>query len=294
MLANFSKEFYAEFLSENGDHPEAEKPRVATSTQQFEWIVFLKNNLDNYFQNRTNVTVAACLWWYPMENNPKLRIMPDVMVSFGRPKKARDAYRQWEEADTPPQVVFEMISANNTVREMRRKWRFYQEFGVEEYYIYDPEDNDLRVWTREADRLAEREVEPEWTSPLLQIRFVLAGKSLKIFDLYGEPFLSFADLMQTLQSQRRIAEAEKNAREVAEERLETELIAKQAILEREEQIKRAKEAALQREEEERQAKITAIKKAEEARLDAQKNLTDKQTQIDFLRELLRKNGVTVR
>jgi hypothetical protein len=177
---------------------------------------------------------------------------------------------------------------------MRRKWRFYQEFGVEEYYVYDPEDNDLRVWTREADRLAEREVKPEWMSPLMQIRFVLQDNSLKIFDLYGEPFLSFNELGQALQAQRQATETEKNAKELAEERLETELIAKQAILEREEQIRRAKEAALQREEEERQAKINAIKKVEESRLDAQKTLNDKQTQIDFLRELLRKNGVTVR
>jgi Uma2 family endonuclease len=294
MLANYSKEFYSELLSETNEPADAEKPRVATSSQQFEWIVFLKNNLDACFLHRTNVVVAACLWWYPMQNNPKLRIMPDVFLSFGRPKKNRDAYKQWEEADNPPQVVFEVISASNTVREMRRKWRFYQEFGVEEYYVYDPEDNDLRVWTREAERLAEREVKPEWMSPLMQIRFVLQANALKIFDLYGEPFLSFNELGQALQTQRQTAEAEKNAKELAEERLETELIAKQAILEREEQIRRAKEAALQREEEERQAKINAIKKGEESRLDAQKTLNDKQTQIDFLRELLRKNGVTVR
>jgi Uma2 family endonuclease len=294
MLAKYSKELYSEFLSENSETAETEKPRVATSSQQFEWIVFLKNNLDACFSDRDDVAIAACMWWYPIENSPKLRIMPDLMLSFGRPKKNRDAYKQWEEADTPPQVVFEVISANNTVREMRRRWRFYQEFGVEEYYIYDPEDNDLRVWTREVDRLAEREVEPEWMSPLMQIRFVLEAKSLKIYDLYAEPFLTFNELGQALLAQHQATEAEKNAKELAEERLETELIAKQAILEREEQIRRAKEAALQREEEERQAKITAIKKVEEARLDAQKTLTDKQTQIDFLRELLRKNGVTVR
>ncbi|WP_448562404.1 hypothetical protein [Trichothermofontia sp.] len=35
------------------------------------------------------------------------------MVVFGRPKGRRGPYRQWQEAQIPPQVVFEVLSPSN-------------------------------------------------------------------------------------------------------------------------------------------------------------------------------------
>ena len=35
------------------------------------------------------------------------------MVVFGRPKGRRGSYRQWEEDNIPPQVVFEILSPGN-------------------------------------------------------------------------------------------------------------------------------------------------------------------------------------
>ena len=39
-------------------------------------------------------------------------------------------------------MVFEIISPGNTLTEMSKKQLFYDRYGVEEYYLYDPDKND--------------------------------------------------------------------------------------------------------------------------------------------------------
>ena len=86
--------------------------------------------------------------WYPVEGHPEIRIAPDVYVVFGRPKGHRGSYQQWEEDNVPLTVVFEVLSPGNTYPEMDVKHAFYEEHGVEEYYVYDPESNPLSVFVR--------------------------------------------------------------------------------------------------------------------------------------------------
>lgn len=81
--------------------------------------------------------------WYPVEGNNKIRLAPDAMVVFGRSKGdspeatlcERGSYRQWVEGGIAPQVVFEIVSPGNRMAEMSRKLHFYEQYGVEEYYI---------------------------------------------------------------------------------------------------------------------------------------------------------------
>jgi len=50
------------------------------------------------------------------------------------------------EGNIPSHVVFEILSPNNTQREMDQKLLFYDRYGVEEYYLYDLDTNQLRGW----------------------------------------------------------------------------------------------------------------------------------------------------
>ena len=113
-----------------------------------EWIVTIKGNLDILFFDRSDVFVAGDLLWYPLEGEPKIRTAPDVMVAFGRPKGYRGSYMQWEEEGIPPQVVFEILSPGNRTGEMMRKFKFYERFGVCEYYVCDPYLNSLVAYHR--------------------------------------------------------------------------------------------------------------------------------------------------
>jgi hypothetical protein len=61
------------------------------------------------------------------------RIVAAQMVVFGRSKGRRSSYRQWEEGNIAPQVVFEVVSPSNSVSEMKIKQGLYDQFGVQEY-----------------------------------------------------------------------------------------------------------------------------------------------------------------
>src|SRR5215470_17845154 len=116
--------------SQAGDYPESDGQPMADNTKQFQWIVTIKENLDALLPN---AFVAGDLFWYPLEGNNRIRQAPDVLVAFGRPKGHRGSYRQWEEDNIAPQVVFEVLSPGNLPSEMAEKLIFYEKHGVEEY-----------------------------------------------------------------------------------------------------------------------------------------------------------------
>src|SRR5512147_3173235 len=120
-------------------YPESDGKPMADNTKQFRWIVTIQGGLDALFKDDPNVFVAGDLLWYPVEGKPSVRMAPDVLVVFGRPKGDRGSYQQWREDEIAPQVVFEVLSPGNSLVEMLEKLRFYERYGVEEFYIYDPD-----------------------------------------------------------------------------------------------------------------------------------------------------------
>ena len=67
-------------------YPDCDGEPMADNTLQFEWIVTIKEGLDDLFRDDPNVFVAGDLLWYPVEGDPKTRMAPDALVAFGRPK----------------------------------------------------------------------------------------------------------------------------------------------------------------------------------------------------------------
>ena len=201
-------------------YPDSDGQPMADNTKQFELIVLIKKNLDLLFANDANVFVAGDLLWYPTEGNNKLRVAPDVMVAFGRPKGDRGSYQQWKEDNIAPQVVFEIISPGNTPKEMTNKYRFYQSYGVEEYYLYDPDSNKLVLWLRSGDELEAIEQVAGWVSPRLGIRFELSEDELKIYRPDGQLFLSYLEVEQQRQQAQKQAELAQKRAELAETQLQ--------------------------------------------------------------------------
>jgi Uma2 family endonuclease len=201
-------------------YPESDGMPMADNTKQFRYIVTIKEGLEALFANEPRVFVAGDFLWYPVEGDPKIRAAPDAMVVFGRPKGDRGSYLQWLEEGIAPQVVFEILSPGNTLKEMTRKYNFYERYGVEEYYIYDPDRGELSGWLRRGEQLEEIEQMQNWTSPRLNIRFELRGDELDLFRPDGARFLTFVELMaQKAEAEERAEHAEERA-EHAEERAE--------------------------------------------------------------------------
>jgi Uma2 family endonuclease len=199
-------------------YPERDGQPMSDNTKQFRWIVTIKENLELIFAQDPTVFVAGDLLWYPVEGNNTIRNAPDAMVVFGRPKGDRGSYRQWQEENIPPQVVFEILSPGNRMGEMYKKLKFYEQYGVEEYYIYDPDRIDLSGWMRQGDRLDSIDDMDSWVSPRLMIRFELQPDNLVIYRPDGEKFIGFVELerqRQFAEEQRQFAEEQ---RQFAEEK----------------------------------------------------------------------------
>ncbi|MGB5962095.1 MAG: Uma2 family endonuclease [Coleofasciculaceae cyanobacterium] len=174
-------------------YPNSDGQPMADNTKQFRCITTIQGGLDALFKNNTDVFVAGDLLWYPLEGDNKTRLAPDVMVVFGRPKGDRGSYQQWRENNIAPQVVFEILSPGNRVGEMLKKLRFYEDYGVEEYYMYDPDHVDLTGWLRAGNKLNDIESMLGWVSPRLGIRFEL-GSELEIYRPDGQKFLTYVEL----------------------------------------------------------------------------------------------------
>jgi Uma2 family endonuclease len=207
-------------------YPDSDGQPMADNTLQYEWIVTIKGNLDILFLDRPDVFVAGDLLWYPVEGDSKTRTAPDAMVALGRPKGYRGSYRQWEEGGIAPQVVFEVLSPGNRAGKMIRKFKFYERFGVQEYYIYDPDVNEFSGYQRLALELVEIGQVDGWVSPLLGIRFNCSGPQLKIEYPDGQPFLSFSELgkkSETIARERDAIAEERDAERERAERLAAQL-----------------------------------------------------------------------
>lgn len=210
-------------------YPDDNGEPMSDNTEQFRLIVWIKENSELLFANDPNVFVAGDLLWYPVEGNNKLCQAPDVMVVFGRPKGDRGSYQQWNEDNIGPQVVFEILSPGNRPAAMIHKFKFYERYGVEEYYLYDPQILDLTGWQRVEEELEAIEQIDGWISPRLGVRFGLSETGLEMFGSSGEPFVSFVELAQLRQqAEARAQEAEERATE-AETLLEQERSRSQAL-----------------------------------------------------------------
>ena len=175
------------------EYPDSDGEPMSDNTVQFAWIQRIAGNLEAIFRERPEVFVAGNLLWYAVIGRPEIRIGPDVLVAFDRPKGDRGSYRQWEEAGIPPHVVFEIRSPGNRQRDLDDKFLFYERYGVEEYYLFDPDLNELEGWHRSGNRLIAIPQMQGWVSPRLNIRFDLSGPELEIYRPDGQRFLSFAE-----------------------------------------------------------------------------------------------------
>ena len=203
-------------------YPESDGQPMAENTKQFRWIVTIKENLELLFADREDVFVAGDLFWYPVEGNNKLAQAPDTMVVFGRPKGDRGSYQQWLEDNIAPQVVFEILSPGNRLKEMSKKLLFYNRYGVEEYYIYDPQNIEFQGFSRSPEGLQALDEMKGWVSPRLGIRFELKPDTLEIYTPTGDRFLTFVELNQLREQERQRAEQERQRAEQASQRAEQE------------------------------------------------------------------------
>lgn len=207
--------------------PDSDGKPMSDNTLQFEWIALIKQGMELAFQERPDVFVAGDLLWYPDKSTDRIRQAPDVMVVVGRPKGYRGSYKQFNEEGIAPQVVFEIMSPGNRPGEMIRKYEFYEEYGVLEYYVYDPHKHTLEVYTRAStdDYWVDAIVHgfTRWKSSILGLEMTWIDKVFTLYQADGTPFLSYTELAEKT----RLAELElrKTEKLIQDTQLKTEKLA---------------------------------------------------------------------
>jgi Uma2 family endonuclease len=130
--------------TEEIDYPSSDGAPMGETELHVNAILELRETLRAFFQDRRDVYVAANMFWYWQEGDPKARRAPDVMVVFGVDYQTRRSFFSWHENGARPAVIFEVSSYSTWREDLYDKRRLYAELGVKEYFLFDPEGVILR------------------------------------------------------------------------------------------------------------------------------------------------------
>jgi len=83
--------------------------------------------------------------FYAEDESDDTVVQPDISVICNKAKFGPEGCRG------APDLVVEILSPSNTAIEMEQKLKLYQEAGVREYWVIDPENNGLTVYLFQKD-----------------------------------------------------------------------------------------------------------------------------------------------
>lgn len=168
------------------EYPAADGKPMAETDVHRQLMTDLIFELSRHFEQDADVYVSGNLLLYYREGDPTKRVSPDVFVVRGVRKGRRRVYKLWEEGRAPD-VVIELSSRQTWREDLHDKWRLYEELGVKEYYIFDPEYDylvePLVGYRLEAGRYVPIEVTAgKVLSQALGLELVDNGETLRLFD----------------------------------------------------------------------------------------------------------------
>jgi len=178
-------------------YPSSDGEPMAETPIHIRALLLLLQAMEDTLGNLTDVFIAANIFWYWEEGNPKARRAPDLMVVKGAGTKPRRSFFSWLEGGRVPNVIFE-IAAEGTWREdLFEKRKLYARLGVNEYYLFDPEALYLRPQLQGFRRnehgifeALELDAADQLKSEELGLYLRAEGSMLRLVHLSGEPVLT--------------------------------------------------------------------------------------------------------
>lgn len=176
------------------EYPASDGKPMAETDVHIQLMSDLRFSLRDFFRNDSAVYVATNLLLYYVEGDPRRRVAPDVFIARGVGNHPRRIYKLWEEGH-PPDVTIELSSRQTWREDLQEKWRLYEQLGVREYFIFDPEydylDTPLVAYRLDAEgRYVPLEVENGTVhSEALQLDLVDTGQTLRLRDPRTNQFL---------------------------------------------------------------------------------------------------------
>lgn len=117
-------------------YPTSDGKPVAETERHFMRLAGAAYAIRKHLAGRDDVYVGSNLLVFDEPGNPRRHLSPDIFVAFGVRRGERDLFKIWEEK--PPSFVLEITSASTRREDERTKRRRYAQWGVGEYFLYDP------------------------------------------------------------------------------------------------------------------------------------------------------------
>ncbi len=158
-------------------------------------IMMLFQLLLEFFKDREDVLILADQFWYWEKGNPKARLAPDVAVIPGVGREPpRRSYRMWLEGNTPPAAIFEISSKKTIAKDLDQKYKRYEQLGVREYFLFDPDRRVLTPALQGYRLVGGRYERVESVDDVLEsdlgFRVRIEGKILRLINVHtGQPVL---------------------------------------------------------------------------------------------------------
>ena len=180
-------------------------------------IIWLHQMLRYHFRVRDDMYIAANMFLYYVEGQPKKRRAPDIMVAKGViGQHERRSFKTWIEG-VVPSCIIEVTSKKTTNEDLKQKKPTYQRIGVREYFMFDPLHDYLpeqligyRLVAKKYQRIKPGP-DGSLLSKELGLRLCPDGATLALYDSKtGERVPSTAELYEAHDA------AEKAKREIAE------------------------------------------------------------------------------
>jgi Uma2 family endonuclease len=174
-------------------YPEQRENDMGETSIHIDLIADFLKILKLFFKRREDVFLSGNMNLYYTEGNPNKWCAPDLLVAFGVPNHKRSSYQVWKEK-VFPQVIFEVASNMTWDNDVGKKYKDYETFGVEEYYILDPEfaylPAPLMAFHRQGERLIAVPVKDEKIfSPRLGLEIVRTENTFRLFNPQTNEFL---------------------------------------------------------------------------------------------------------
>jgi Uma2 family endonuclease len=259
---------------------------VSESIEHSDVINATLNMLRDLFGDQPHF-LATNLWWYYDQEAPHDRRAPDIMVVKDVGNQRRDNFTTWNEKGAVPSVIFEITSKGTWGADMFDKKLIYQEYGVREYFMFDPL-GDMITGQLTGYRLSPNgeylriRPNPEgfWQSQQLGLFLKPEDVRLRFFDLGGNPIPT---PQEARDSALKLLGDERKAKEEAQKQVDDERKAKEEAQKIADDERKAKEEAQKQVDDERKAKEEAQKQADDerkAKEEAQKIADQAQKQAD--------------
>lgn len=129
---------FGDYIIQKIEYPDEDGKPMAESDQACNYLIYARQVLRIYFQDRPDVYVAGNLFIYYEEGNPEAVVAPDVFVVLGVNNQDRRSYKTWKEDDKNPDFVLEITSKTTRSKDQGAKKGIYAFLGVREYFQYDP------------------------------------------------------------------------------------------------------------------------------------------------------------